>query len=60
MTTYRVLYALTRPLLSVLRRAFPDYILTTEQIGRAMLAVARHRTSKRILDSKDIYAVVRS
>jgi hypothetical protein len=33
--------------------------LTTQQIGRAMLAVARHGYPKQILETKDIRAVVR-
>jgi hypothetical protein len=53
-----VLYSLTKPLLPLLRRALPGYILTTEQLGRAMLAVAKCGASKRILESKDISAVV--
>ena len=32
------------------------HVLTTEQIGRAMLAVARHGFPKRVLESKDIRA----
>jgi hypothetical protein len=36
----------------------PGYILTTEQLGRAMIAVARHGASKRVLESKDISAIV--
>ena len=55
---YRVLYSLTKPLLPLLRRSLPGYILTTEQLGRAMLAVVKHGASKRILESKDISAVV--
>jgi uncharacterized protein YbjT (DUF2867 family) len=55
-TLYRVLYALTKPLMRVLRWIFPDQILTTEQIGRAMLAVAKRSFPKRILESKDIRA----
>jgi len=54
---YRLLYSLTKPLLPALRRAFPDAILTTGQIGRAMLAVARNGSPKRILESKDIHAM---
>jgi hypothetical protein len=54
---YRVFYVLTKPLLPVFRRAFPGSILTTEQIGRAMLVVARNGAPKRILESKDIYAL---
>ena len=52
--SYRVLYTLTKPLLPVLRWAFPNYVLTTEQIGRAMLAVARHGFPTRVLESRDI------
>jgi hypothetical protein len=37
--------------------AFPDYILTTQQIGHAMLAVVRHGYPKQVLESKDIRAV---
>lgn len=56
-TAYRVLYALSKPLVILLRHIFPDYILTTEQIGRAMLEVVRRGASKRILEPKDIHAI---
>jgi len=55
---YRVLYSLTKPLLPILRRMWPGYILTTEQFGRAMLAVARHGAPNRVLESSDINAIV--
>jgi uncharacterized protein YbjT (DUF2867 family) len=55
---YRIFYAVAKPLLPLLRRAFPNYILTTEEIGLAMLAVARHGYAKRILETTDIRAVV--
>ena len=42
----------------VLRRAFPNYILTTEEIGRAMLAAARQGAPQRVLEAKDIRAMV--
>ena len=35
----------------------PGLIVTTEQMGRAMLIVAKHGASKRILESRDISAV---
>ncbi|MFL6279830.1 MAG: epimerase [Vicinamibacterales bacterium] len=54
---YRVLYSLTTPLLPLLRRMWPGYILTTEQFGRAMLAVARHGAPKPVLESSDINAL---
>jgi uncharacterized protein YbjT (DUF2867 family) len=56
--SYRVLYTLTKPLLPVLRWAFPDYVLTTERIGRAMLVVARHGFPTRVLESRDIRRAV--
>ena len=54
---YRVLYSLTAPLLPLLRRMFPDLILTTDQIGRAMLAVVRKGSLRKVLDSRDIGAL---
>jgi uncharacterized protein YbjT (DUF2867 family) len=53
-TAYRVLYSITKPLLPLLRRIFPNYILTTEEIGRAMIRVAKHGAPKKILESSDI------
>jgi|HubBroStandDraft_6_1064221.scaffolds.fasta_scaffold168231_1 uncharacterized protein YbjT (DUF2867 family) len=53
-TAYRVGYALTKPVLPLLRRLFPRYILTTEEIGRAMIAVAKRGAPKNILESWDI------
>jgi uncharacterized protein YbjT (DUF2867 family) len=58
-TVYRVFYMLTKPLLPLLRLAFPDYVLTTQQIARAMLTVAKHGYPKQILESKDIRAAAR-
>jgi uncharacterized protein YbjT (DUF2867 family) len=54
---YRVGYTLFKPLMPILRWAFPGQILTTEQIGRAMLKVARSGVPKRILEAKDISAL---
>jgi uncharacterized protein YbjT (DUF2867 family) len=51
---YRVFYALGKPLLPLLRLAFPNYVLTTEQIGRAMLSVARQGYPQHILEITDI------
>ena len=56
---YRVFYKLGGPLLPVLRWALPNQVVTTREIGRAMLAVARRGYEKRILEAKDIRAVVR-
>ena len=52
--TYRILYSLTAPLIPLLRRMFPNQILTTEEMGRAMLNAVRHGAPKRVLESRDI------
>jgi uncharacterized protein YbjT (DUF2867 family) len=54
---YRVLYALLAPLYPLLKRLFPRQVSTTEQVGRAMLAVAKHGASKPVLENADINAV---
>lgn len=51
---YRVLYGLTTPLWPILQRRFPRYVTSTEQIGKAMLKVAREGAPGHILDSADI------
>jgi uncharacterized protein YbjT (DUF2867 family) len=55
--SYRYLYAVLGPLLPLLRALFPNQILTTEQIGRAMLAAVRRGYSKKVLESADIRAL---
>jgi len=56
---YRILYSLTAPLLPLLRRLFPNQILTTEEMGRAMLNAVRRGAPKRVLESKDIGQLAR-
>jgi len=51
---YRMLYTLTAPLWAVLHPLFPRYVTSTEQIGRAMIKVARDGAPERILDSAAI------
>jgi uncharacterized protein YbjT (DUF2867 family) len=53
-TAYRLGYALTKPVLPLLRLLFPRYILTTEQIGRAMIQVAKRGAPKKVLEIRDI------
>ncbi len=55
-TLYRVFYAILWPLMPLLK-AIPKYATTTEQLGRAMLGVAKHGYPKRILESSDINKV---
>jgi uncharacterized protein YbjT (DUF2867 family) len=56
-TSYRVLYALTRPLLPLLRAVFPKHVTTTERLAHAMIKVARQGAPKRTLESEDINAI---
>lgn len=53
----RIFYALAQPVLPLARRAFPAQIVTTEQIGRAMLIAARTGAPKRVLEARDIVAL---
>ena len=52
--TYRAVYTVTEPLLPFLRKAFPKYVTTTEEVGRAMIAVARRGAPSRVLENLDI------
>ncbi len=51
---YRVFYTIARPLFPLLKRLFPRYFSTTEQIGRAMIAAARNGAPKAVLETEDI------
>ena len=51
---YRFFYALARPILPILKFFFPNAVTTTEQMGRAMLAVARNGYSTPVLETRDI------
>lgn len=54
---YRIFYTLGRPVLPLLRRAFPNQVLTTQDIGRAMLNAVRRGYVKRVLEPPDIRAL---
>jgi uncharacterized protein YbjT (DUF2867 family) len=54
---YRLLYAMTRPLLPLLRAVVPKYVTTTEQVGRAMIVVAAKGARTPVLENDDINAI---
>ena len=54
---YRLIYAFARPFWRPLQAAFPQAIITTEQVGWAMLNAARSGAPKPILESADINAL---
>jgi uncharacterized protein YbjT (DUF2867 family) len=55
---YRIGYVLMKPLLPLLHWALPNLVLSTREIGQAMLAVAKRGYGKRILETRDIRAVI--
>lgn len=55
---YQAIYSLTGPVIPLLRRLFPKVILTTEEIGKAMLAVARRGSPVKVLEVRDMQALL--
>jgi len=51
---YQAVYTALGPLLPLLLRMFPRQLTTTEQMGRAMLRVAKSGYAKRVLEPADI------
>ncbi|WP_327009628.1 epimerase [Dactylosporangium sp. NBC_01737] len=54
---FRVIYTVLRPVSAALVRFAPGIATTTQQIGRAMLRVAREGGTKHVLESRDIAAL---
>ena len=50
----QAIYVAAAPLLSLLNRVAPKYMTTTEQVGRAMIKVARVGFARPVLESEDI------
>jgi hypothetical protein len=51
---YNTIYAVVKPLVPIIRRVAPSIVTTTEQVGRAMIAVARDGYATPILEMRDI------
>jgi uncharacterized protein YbjT (DUF2867 family) len=56
---YRIFYSVFKPVLPLLRRALPNQIVTTAQMGQAMLNAVRRGANKRVLETQDIAALSR-
>src|ERR1035437_1627006 len=54
---YQAIYVVAAPLLTLLNRVAPKYMTTTEQVGRAMIKVARDGYPRPVLESEDINAI---
>ena len=52
--SYRLFYSLSALLLPMLRAAFPNQVLSTTQIGLAMLNLAKYGYPKHVLETRDI------
>ena len=53
----QAIYVVAAPLLSYLARTSPKYMTTSEQLGRAMIKVARDGYPKPVLESEDINSI---
>jgi len=53
----RIAYNVFRPLWPLLRMLAPGAMITTEELGRAMIRAARHGAPKRVLESRDLRAL---
>jgi uncharacterized protein YbjT (DUF2867 family) len=53
----QAIYVAAAPLLTLLNRVAPKYMTTTEQVGRAMIGVARDGFPRPVLESEDINRV---
>lgn len=54
---YRAAYVVFTPLYPLLKRLAPNAVTTSEQVGRAMLQVARHGYPNPLLEAADINAL---
>jgi nucleoside-diphosphate-sugar epimerase len=50
----RISYAVFRPLLPLVRAIAPGAVITTEELGRAMIRVARKGAPKQVLENRDL------
>ena len=53
----RISYALLHPLLPLVRAMVPRAVITTEELGRAMIHATREGARKRILENRDLIAL---
>ena len=53
----RIGYTLLRPLLPLVRAIVPGAVITTEEMGRAMIRAAREGAPRRVLENRDLIAL---
>ena len=55
----RVGYSIFRPVLPLVRAVAPGAVITSEELGRAMIRIARKGAEKRVLENRDMIALGR-
>lgn len=50
----RIAYVLFRPLLPLVRVVMPGWVISTKELGRAMIRVAREGSPKHVLENRDL------
>jgi uncharacterized protein YbjT (DUF2867 family) len=53
----RIAYAVLRPFLPLAQAIAPGAVITTEELGRAMIRAARRRPLERVLENRDLRAL---
>jgi hypothetical protein len=58
--SYRWIYKAATPILAVARRFWPQFVSTTEELGRALLAAAKRGTGKQVVEAKEIRVLLQT
>jgi uncharacterized protein YbjT (DUF2867 family) len=53
----RIAYTVFKPLLPLVRAIVPGAVISTEELGRAMIRAAQQSASKRVLETRDLRAL---
>jgi len=55
--SYRLLYSVVGPVLPLFKKMFPKYVTSTQELGRAMIAVAKRGYAKSVIEADEIGAI---
>jgi hypothetical protein len=58
--SYRTIYGVIAPFLSVARHFWPNYISTTQELGKVLLAAAKRGTERHIVEAGEIRILLES
>ena len=54
---YQAMYTVMAPLYPLWNALVPNYVTTTEKLGRAMIAIAKNGAAKTILENRDVNGI---